>query len=186
MTPPRETDSWLLTPESQSMEWSSWGTSSIVMSIYVLPPEVEESRHDNIDNDERRSHKPFLSHSENDWLRTVNVDWARGFSDIVEVGSSKYDFIRIWQNDPVRWPWHGYPCPLVAEVSLLRKFLPGWTQDRRARPGSQLSGGTMGQRAWGGGRSTKTKGYWGKRPSSGSRHIAVWYRPSISEQDLFF
>ena len=72
------------------------------MSIYVLPPEVEESRHDNINNDERRSRKSFLSHSENDWLRTVNVDWARGFSDIVEVGSSKYDFIRIWQNDPVR------------------------------------------------------------------------------------
>lgn len=72
------------------------------MSIYVLPPEVEESRHENINHDERRSHKSFLSHSENDWLRTVNVDWARGFSDIVEVGSSKYDFIRIWQNDPVR------------------------------------------------------------------------------------
>lgn len=71
------------------------------MSIYVLSPEVEESPSEKIKNDEK-SHRSFLSHSENDWLRTVNVDWARGFSDIVEIGSSKYDFIRIWQNDPVR------------------------------------------------------------------------------------
>ncbi|MCJ1265620.1 hypothetical protein MMC22_005500 [Lobaria immixta] len=68
------------------------------MSIYVFHPEVEELQYDN--KDKRRSHRSFLPHSEDDWLRTTNVDWARGFSDIVEIGSSKYDFMRIWQNDP--------------------------------------------------------------------------------------
>lgn len=70
------------------------------MSIHAYHPVLEEIPHD--DEKDRESHKSFLPHSENDWLRTKNVDWARGFSDIVEIGSSKYDFIRIWQNDPVR------------------------------------------------------------------------------------
>lgn len=70
------------------------------MSIYVFHPEVEELQHDN--KDTRTLHRSFLPHSEDDWLRTTNVDWARGFSDIVEIGSSEYDFMRIWQNDPVR------------------------------------------------------------------------------------
>ncbi|MCJ1470057.1 hypothetical protein MMC07_008702 [Pseudocyphellaria aurata] len=68
------------------------------MSTYIVHPEAEEPRSSQIT--QRRSQEPFLPHSENDWLRTVNVDWARGFSDIVEIGSSKYDIIRIWQNDP--------------------------------------------------------------------------------------
>ncbi len=46
--------------------------------------------------------RAFLPDSEDDWLRAVNVEWARDFSDIVELGFSEYDFIRIWQNDPVR------------------------------------------------------------------------------------
>lgn len=75
------------------------------MSTFVVHPEVEQLPYNNKNKNERRSHEYFLPHSENDWLRTVNVDWARGFADIIEIGSSKYDFIRIWQNDPVGPPF---------------------------------------------------------------------------------
>lgn len=46
----------------------------------------------------------ILPDSEDDW--DVSRAWAwscwsRDFSDVTEIGPSSYDFIRIWQNDPV-------------------------------------------------------------------------------------
>lgn len=76
------------------------------MTEYVVHPEAELPYNEEIEKKAKKAPKSFLPRSESDWLRAVNVDWARGFSDIVEIGSSKYDFIRIWQNDPVRYPWH--------------------------------------------------------------------------------
>lgn len=43
----------------------------------------------------------ILPENDDDWDRSAWSIWSCDFSDVTEIGPSSYDFVRIWQNDPV-------------------------------------------------------------------------------------